>query len=624
MRPLCDTRRIANLARILLKSLLSQLKKKPRTRGDDREALLPQALADETAGRLAEAESTYRRLIEREPEPDLLQLLGSNLARQGKSGEALQFLEHAAALAPQSVEARYNLATALAAASRRDDAVRHYEQVLALRPDFGEAMNNLANLLKEIGRADEAERWYRRALELTPDSWEAANNLARLLHVEGRIPEALAFYQRVCRLKPDFVDAHTNYIYWLNFDAAHRPEAIFEAHLQWAKAHAEPLRRQGTPHRNEAVPDRRLRIGYVSPNFKDHAAAFFFESTLACHDTTRFEIHCYSDVKAPDEYTARMRDLSLHWHETAALSDEDFATRIAQDRIDILVDLTGHTEGNRLLAFARKPAPVQVTWNGYANTTGMSAMDYRITDVIADPPGVTDALHTEKLIRMPHAYMVFTAPHDSPPVSELPAAANGCVTFGSFNAITKITPQVVSLWARILKALPSARLLIATLPSDAARRRLHAIFEQSGVASDRIETCFRIPKNDFLALHHRADIALDPFPFNGTTTTCHSLWMGLPVVTLAGTTHVSRVGASMLTNVGLPELVASHEDRYVQIAVGLARDVARLHALRSTLRERMRASHLMDAPSFTRELETQLRTIWRAWCDERRELSAPR
>jgi predicted O-linked N-acetylglucosamine transferase (SPINDLY family) len=315
-----------------------------------------------------------------------------------------------------------------------------------------------------------------------------------------------------------------------------------------------------------------------------------------------------------DDTTARIRKLCGQWRRSADLSDQQLADAVAGDAIDILVDLSGHTEGNRLLAFARKPAPVQVTWNGYANTTGMSAIDYRITDSLADPPGMTDALHTEELLRMPDVYMVFTPPGRSPDVNELPAARRGHVTFGSFNTITKLTPEVAAVWGRILRALPGSRLLVAALPNAKARERVLALFASEGVDPARLDMRGRLPRNEFLALHNEVDVALDPFPFAGTTTTCHSLWMGVPVVTLAGQTHVARVGVSFLTNAGLPELVASSADGYVDIAVDLARDTPRLVELRRTLRRRMLESRLTDAPTFTRHLEAAYRRIWQDWC----------
>jgi predicted O-linked N-acetylglucosamine transferase (SPINDLY family) len=321
-----------------------------------------------------------------------------------------------------------------------------------------------------------------------------------------------------------------------------------------------------------------------------------------------------------DDYTARLRQYGTQWRECAQLTDVALAETIVRDKIDILIDLSGHTERHRLLVFARKAAPVQVTWNGYANTTGMSAMDFRITDALADPPGMTEHLHTEQLIRMPDIYMVFRPPEDSPAVNDLPAAQLGSVTFGSFNAVSKITPQVAHIWSRILTAVPGARLVIAAVPGGRARDRIFEMFSANGVEPSRLELCGRLPSYEFLALHHKADIALDPFPFSGTTTTCHSLWMGLPVVTLAGKSHVSRVGVSMLTNIGLTRMIANSVDEYVNIASGLAEDLESLRYLRRGLRNRMLNSPLTDARCFTRHLESRFQQIWAGWCSRQNSM----
>jgi len=576
---------------------------------------LRSALEYQKNGFLAEAEAMFRAVLEESPlNADVMHLLASNLLLQRRHDEASALLEHVTLLQPGCVEAYCNLAGALGALGKYDRAVMCFEKALELKPDFAEAWSNLGNTLRNAERLDEAERAYRRALELRPDFAEAEYNLGNLTHHEGRIAESIECYRRAYTLRPTFVAAHSNFIYALNFDPGYEPSRVFEAHLEWARCHAEPLKPPAPFYANEVSVNRRLRIGYVSPNFRNHAATYFFEPVLACHDARQFEIFCYSDVVQADEYTARLMQSSAVWRECAQLDDDELVKAIRQDRIDILVDLTGHTKGHRLLSFARKPAPVQVTWNGYANTTGMSAMDYRITDALADPPGMTEHLHTEQLVRMPDVYMVFRPPDDSPEVNDLPAARSGRFTFGSFNALSKITPQVVHAWSRILSSVPGARLLMATVPAGRARDRVLEMFNANGVDASRVELRERLPLYEFLALHHQADIALDPFPFSGTTTTCHSLWMGLPVVTLAGKSHVSRVGVSMLTNIGLAGMIANSVDEYVKIAVGLAMDLEKLSALRRGLRNRMLTSTLTDARRFTRQLEERFRELWADWC----------
>jgi predicted O-linked N-acetylglucosamine transferase (SPINDLY family) len=298
------------------------------------------------------------------------------------------------------------------------------------------------------------------------------------------------------------------------------------------------------------------------------------------------------------------------WRQTADVPDDALADMIRNDRIDILVDLSGHTENDRLMVFARKPAPLQITWNGYANTTGMTAIDYRITDAYADPPGMTDGLHTEKLVRMPDIYMPFEVPEDDVREGPCPHVERGYVTFGSFNAVSKVTPSMVELWSRILHEVPSSRLLVLTVPEGRTRLRLRDAFEKLGIPADRLDLRGRLRQRDFMAAHQEVDIALDCYPFHGTTTTAHTLWMGLPVVTLAGRSHVARVGVSMLTNVGLAELVASNEAEYVSHAVKLASEGPWLQDLRLNLRKRMLAAPNMDGERFTRSLEHVYTSMW--------------
>ena len=602
----------------MLKRLLRQLIGHAQTQVESPSELagvIGQALDLQAHARWTDAEQILRTgLRSRGRNADLLHLLATNLMAQGNNRDAIPHLLQVLDLQPGRVEAHFHLAQAQSALGDDILAEQGYARALALKPDFVEAMSNLANVQRSAGQVENAERWLRRALELKPDFAEAAYNLGRLLQAEGRIPEALQCHRRAFTANPSLGDAHTNYLYWLNFDPAYTPEEVFEAHTQWARIHAEPLMPRPLVFTNPRALDRTLRVGYVSPNFKDHAAAYFFVSTLEHHDLSRLHAICYSDTTQVDRFTERICKASAEWRETAQLSDAELADLVRQDRIDILVDLSGHTEGNRLLAFARKPAPLQVTWNGYANTTGMPAMDYRITDALADPPGLTEHLHTERLLRMPDVYMAFEPPDAAPEVNPLPALENGHVTFGSFNAITKLTPQVVQAWSRILRRLPAARLLLATVPSETSRIRILAMFARNGVDDRRIDVHGWLSRTDFLALHQRADIALDPFPFHGTTTTCHSLWMGLPVVTLAGQSHVSRVGVSMLSSVGLPELIALSEDQYIEAAVQLAQNQNALRQIRLTLRQRMAKSPLTDARRFAGHLEIAFQEIWTEWC----------
>ncbi|MBI2296310.1 MAG: tetratricopeptide repeat protein [Betaproteobacteria bacterium] len=576
---------------------------------------LTDALDRQQRGDLSGAEQAYRSILRGEPRHfQALHLLGHVLTLQARFGEAVEVLSRVAALAPEDAEARFNLARALRAQGRSREAEQALRGALRLQARFTAAWLSLAGVLSDGENLDEAEDCYRAALELEPELAEAQYNYGNLLHREGRIEEAIGRYRKALELKPDFVRAHSNLIYALNFSADYSPEQIFGEHVEWARRHAKPLASGIRPHANSRRPHRVLRVGYVSANFRDHAVTYFFEPVLMHHEPGRVAVHCYSDVRQPDGHTERLRRYRCVWRDIAGQGDEAVAELVRSDEIDILVDLTGHTDNHRLLVFARKPAPVQVTWNGYANTTGMETMDYRITDSFADPPGMTEHLHSEKLVRLPEIYMAFMPPASSPGVGPTPALANGYITFGSFNALAKITPQVVRTWSKILHALPTSRLLMLTVPQGRTHARVLEEFAAHGITSARLEFQRRLPFQQFLAAHGRADVALDPFPFHGTTTTCQTLWMGVPVITLAGRSHVSRVGATMLSSVGLAQCIAGDEEQYVARAVARAGDVRLLQELRAGMRQRMLGSPLTHGERLTRYLEDAYAKMWEDYC----------
>jgi predicted O-linked N-acetylglucosamine transferase (SPINDLY family) len=364
-------------------------------------------------------------------------------------------------------------------------------------------------------------------------------------------------------------------------------------------------------------PERKLRIGYVSPDLCAHVVSRFIAPVLARHDRDAFEVYCYAEVAAPDEITTMLRGYANGWRDTVGEPDEHLAEAIRQDGIDILVDLAGHSASNRLLVFARKPAPVQITYLGYAATTGMTAMDYRLTDALADPPGMTEQFHSERLIRLPKCAWCYNKLADGPGVSELPASKAGHVTFCSFNNFAKVNEPLLRLWGRILQSVPGSRLLIKAnaLDSPSTQQRVRDWASGAGIDQNRLDLCGWLSLAEHYARYGQVDIALDTFPYHGTTMTCEALWMGVPVVTLAGGSHLSRVGVSLLTNVGLPELVAESADDYVRIAADLGGDLSRLRGMRATLRKRMEDSPLLDAAGFTKNLEAAYRQAWRQWCN---------
>ena len=542
--------------------------------------------------------------------------LGGTLKGLGQLDSAVAAFRTAILIAPDYAEAYSNLGLTLKALGQFDDAVIACRAAVRIKPNYAEAYSNLGLTLKDMGRLDDAVAAFNMVIRLKPDYAEAYSNLGIALQAQGRLDDAIAAFRTSIRLKPDFDEAYSNLLMALHYGTGIGGDAI----LAEARRFAERFERHARDRRfaNAANPARRLRIGYVSADFREHSVAWFLEPVLLAHNHREFEVFCYSAVARPDSVTKRFQGLADHWRNAVGLSDEALAKAIRQDSIDILVDLGGHTADNRLAVFARKPAPIQVSWLGYPGTTGLAAMDYRLVDSVTDPDCDGADQASETLFRLPDGFLCYGPPDE---VQE-PAVARRLdtpVTFGSFNNPAKLSRATLDAWAALLVRLPNARLLLkGSALDDAATciRFLDALSER-GVAKDRIELVGYLPSSaEHLALYRRIDVALDPFPYNGTTTTCEALWMGIPVVSLRGNRHSGRVGASLLTRVGLEELIARDVEDYVQIAATLAADGERLDGLRRSLRQRMAASPLCDGPAFTRKLEAAFRTMWQTWCDK--------
>ncbi len=543
------------------------------------------------------------------------QMLGAALWQQGKVAMAADALARAADMRPRHAEVRYQLGTAQLALRRGPEAIETLRDVVRLRAEHLNGHLMLGKALITESRYEEAAEAFQAALRRFPDRALLHSNLANVLADQGRLDEALESWRRALQVDPDYRKGRSNFLLGLNYDPHCDGETLYREHLAWAERHERPDRID-TRCVNARDRGRRLRVGYVSRDFRDHAVSHFIEPVVLEHGRSGFEVYAFSDVVAADATTARIRSGVDVYRETHRLTDEQLAERVRADGIDILVDLAGHTAGNRLAAFALRPAPVQVSYLGYPNTTGMQAMDYRLTDSWADPPGASDHLHTERLWRLPQGFLCYRPPLEAPEVAALPAETNGAITFGAFNYAGKTNREVLAAWARILDALPDARLLFKNKSfTDASTcERYLKQLEELGVDRSRVETAGATwDKSEHLATYHRVDVALDTFPYNGTTTTCDSLWMGAPVVTLAGEAHRGRVGTGLLARVGLDGLAARSSEEYVEIAVALASDRRRLAELRRGLRARM-TSHLCDAEAFTRELERAYREMWSEWC----------
>jgi predicted O-linked N-acetylglucosamine transferase (SPINDLY family) len=431
---------------------------------------------------------------------------------------------------------------------------------------------------------------------------------------KGRISEAKDCYQRVLDARPELARAYSNLLFCLSHDESMGAEEIFREHCKYGDRFETPLHGEWGGYLNTPDPERPLHVGFVSADLFNHAVASFIEPIVRhMASNPGFVLHAYSNRAMEDEMTLHLKGYFAHWDIVADLSDEALARKIRADGIDILLDLSGHTGHNRLLTFARKPAPVQASWIGYAGTTGLRAMDYYITDRFFLPGGTLDNYFTEKIARL-SASFPFLPSEYAPPVKDLPALGNGYITFGSFNRLSKISHAVVVLWSRLLRELPDSRMLLGGMPLDGGYEKLIEWFAREGIASDRLEFHPKSGMNAYLGLHQRVDICLDTFPYNGGTTTFHALWMGVPTLTLVGETPAARSGASILGQVGLDEFVVQNAAYFVERGKYWAGHLAELSELRAGLRERFAQSPAGQPKVVAENIERALRAMWRRWC----------
>jgi predicted O-linked N-acetylglucosamine transferase (SPINDLY family) len=557
-------------------------------------------------------ESQRRALAIQPNYAQALNELGNSLHRTGQLEEAKAALRRAIELRPNFFEAQINLGGVLSAAGDARGAIAAFGRARALRPDSLSALRNFVIACRDVGDLSQAADALRRSLPLDPKPVETLNNLGTLVKDLGRLDEAMDCFDRALKLDPENRTLQSNRLYILWFHPDFDGRRILREHQEWNRRHAQPLAAKILPHDNDRREDRRLRIGYVSPDFRRHPVGQALKPLFEQHHHDQFEIICFSNSNDSDEVTRRLRTSADGWHSIVGLSDTQAADLIRGQRIDILVDLSLHMAGNRLRMFAQKPAPVQVTYLGYPGTTGLETIDYRLSDPYLDPPG-TDSFYSERTIRLPHTYICFKWTGDDRPVTPLPAAQAGHITFGSLNNFCKVTPAVLKTWAQILSAVKDSRLILRC-PAGEAAERTSDIFAQNGIDPHRVELTQRSPWDQYLSLCQRQDIGLDPFPYPGHTTSFDSLWMGVPMVTLRGQTAVGRGGVSILNNLGLTELIADDPEQYIRIAVELAADLPRLTKLRGELRGRMLQSPLMNARQFAIDIETAYRQMWREWC----------
>jgi protein O-GlcNAc transferase len=570
--------------------------------------------AFQAQGKLEEAVECHRRTIVLRPGyAEGHSNLGNVLRSQGRLDEAIAHLRAAVALKPDFAEAYCNMGNALQAQGKLDEAIEVYRQAIVLKPDLVEAQNNLAAVLIRLGRMDEAILYCRQALALAPDYAEARHNLGNAFKDQGLLDDAIKNYREALRLKPEYADAQSGLLFCLNYHPDMSAEEIFRAYQEYDSQQCQPLKSAWRAHDNDRNPDRRLRVGYVSPDFRQHSVRLFLEPLLANHDKAQVEVYAYAELFVEDEMSLRYKSYADHWVPTKGMSDEALAERVRRDGIDILVELAGHTADNRLLTFARKPAPVSVSWLGYGYTTGLSAIDYYLTDEACAPLG-SEALFAEQPWRIATPAYVYRPASGMGEVGDLPALRRGHITFGTLTRSVRINHRTIRVWSELLKAVPNSLLVIDSFhfKESEMRERLAARFAQHGIERERLEIGFNSPPWDVL---RGTDIGLDCFPHNSGTTLFETLYMGVPYITLAGRPSVGRLGSSILHGVGHPEWIAENEDEYIARAAELAGEIPRLARVRTALRDEMRACPLMDEPGFARKVEGAYRGMWKAWCE---------
>ena len=568
-------------------------------------------------GRFELARDLAEQIVQDEPNSAEACLnLGNVLVHTGKSKQGIKQYQRALELQPHYAEAHFNLSSLLGSKEDLAQAIGYLKRRLEERGDSVQNLGMLASAYQASGQLEEAEKLCHRILERQPDNLTALITLGSCLSNGGDSAAAAKLYEKVVERDPSQVAMGSNILFEYNNLHGIGREQMFERHRAWAERFAAPLQQAPDFSARNRDPERPLRIGYVSGDFTRHPVGFLLRDILLNHNKREVSIHCYSMVIRPEDVLPELRSAADTWDDIFYLSDEEVVELVRKAEIDILVDLSGHTAFHRLLAFARKPAPVQVEWIGYFHTTGMSSIDYFITDPATSPPG-SGQLFTEIPVHLPHTRFCYGAPDYAPDVPPLPALKNGHITFGSFNRLPKLTDETVNLWCRVLRGVSDSRMVIKSgaLSEPAIRRRLLERFAAQGIAADRLDLREGSSHLEMLNEYGEVDIALDTFPFNGGMTTLEALWMGVPVVTIAGDTVVSRQSVSALANIGLAQTLAfENADAFVQGAIHLAGDVEHLAAMRAQLRDRVAASPLRDAGQFTRDLEALLRRMWQAWC----------
>jgi protein O-GlcNAc transferase len=564
-------------------------------------------------GQLDEAVASYRRAVALKPDyADAYYNLGNVLRDLGQLDDAVASYRRALDMKPDFVDAHNNLGASLKELGQFVDAAASFRRIIKLKPDFAEAYNNLGAVLKELGQLDDAVACHRRALEINPDFAEAHSLMGVLLKDIGQIDEAVASFRRALEIKPDFAETYGCLLFTLNYSARYTSSYCLDEARQYGRLVSDKVDARFTTWLCEAAPER-LRVGFVSGDLRSHPVGYFLESLVAHIDPARIELIAYPTDSKTDALTARIKPYFAAWKPLFGLGDATAARLIHADGVHILIDLSGHNQYNRLPIFAWKPAPVQISWLGYFATTGVSEIDYLLADSVGVPEAHREHF-TETVWYLPDTRLCFSPPVIDLPVAPLPAQKNGHITFGCFQNMSKVEDSVLSAWASILTALPDTRLRwqCHQLKNPVVVKELMSRLQQHGIDPARVTLLGSVARKEYLAAHSEVDMILDTFPYPGGTTTCEALWMGVPTLTLAGDTLLSRQGASLLTAAGLRDWIATSREDYINRAVAFASDLPRLDALRAGLREQVLASPLFDAPRFARNFVDALWGMWQA------------
>ncbi|MGD9201786.1 MAG: tetratricopeptide repeat protein [Chitinispirillia bacterium] len=537
--------------------------------------------------------------------------LGSIFLDQKETGKALEYFKKAADLCQDNPDILYQYANTLYKMARYNEAAEQFEKAFELDPNHVPSLNDYSVCMYILGKLEESEKAIRRVIEIDQSCLHPYVNLANVLKEKGLINQALDYYEKVLSSNPSFYLARSNKLLCLCYSDLER-KYILEEHKKWEENVTSPLPRGHFKKHDFNKNKNPLRIGYISADFKTHSAAYYIEPILVNHNRNKFDIFCYSDVINPDIVTFRLKKLDLHWRDIQDKDPKDVAGIIKNDNLDFMIDLSGHTGKNRLQLFISRLAPVQITYMGYPNTTGLSTMDYRFTDSWADPED-QDIYYTEKLYRLPNGFLCYRPPDNAPGINETPALKNGYITFGSFNTSAKINQKTVYVWSQILKLIPASKLMIKNkqMNDKSVQNMYEKYFTDHNIDKERIILKeFSSSRKEHLECYNNIDISLDTFPYNGTATTCESLWMGVPVITLAGTSHAGRVGVSLLTVIGLKGMIVPDYENYISLAVFLSKNIDKVSQMRKNLRLTLINSPLCDGITFTKKLENAYKDIW--------------